>query len=481
VTRDPADTLGRQGSISLGENGIRDVQARIGWGEVDRNFRLTADTRGDDGLSGANGQNSVSRVNFRSDFLPNGTDELQLRLGGLNIGSGTGLSNNPGNPFRDFAFDSSYVQLDWRRSLGTGADLALQLSHSQEAYKDEFPFALRLLSPVFSVNDIYTVRADGRASSDVVMAQYTWRPGSTTRAVFGSELRTEYVESGGLYNTTDAFKTSFGRLFGNLEWRAAPNWLINAGAMAERHSVSGDTLAPRLMANWHAATGHTWRVGVSKAFRPPSTFEDFADIRFIWNGRELSSSTRSSGDLRSEQVLSREVSYLGDFPDLQLNLNARLFREEVTNFIRFVKEVTPNDYGNKENFVIRGLEYQLKLQPWVGARFLLNQSFTDISSQYKGIGTAAPQLGSSIAYFQRLAGNLDLSLMHTHNKPASLVADSKPQTIRRTDLRLAKGFHWGSHRGEIALVVQNLGSTYPDYREGVLFEKQAFITLRLDN
>ena len=32
VTRDLADTLGSQGSISLGDNGIRDVQAGLGWG-----------------------------------------------------------------------------------------------------------------------------------------------------------------------------------------------------------------------------------------------------------------------------------------------------------------------------------------------------------------------------------------------------------------------------------------------------------------
>jgi iron complex outermembrane receptor protein len=474
VTRDPGDTLGTKGSITLGENGIRDAMASFGWRGFETNFRLTADTRGDDGLKGANGQNNVSRVNFRSDYHPNGRDELQFRVGGLNIDSGTGLIGNVQNPIRDFSFDSNYLQVDWRRSLSADADLAMQLSHSQEAFKDEFPFAL-------SASDIYTVRASGQASSDAVSGQYTWRQSPSIRAVLGTEIRIEHVESSGLYNTTSAYETNFIRLFGNLEWRAAPSWLVNAGAMAESHSVSGDTLAPRLMVNWQTAPGQTWRFGVSQAFRPPSAFEDFADIRFIWKGQVLGAPVRSSGNLRPEEVVSREISYLGDFPDLRLNLNVRLYREAVTDFIRLMDDVKPADYGNKENFVIRGLEYQMKWQPWNGLRVVLNQSFTDSSSKYKGIGTAAPELGSSIAFFQKLPGNLDLSLMHTHNKPASLVDDSDPLPVRRTDVRLAKGLRWGNRRGEIALVVQNLGSAYPDFKRNFLFDRQAFITLRLDN
>jgi iron complex outermembrane receptor protein len=87
-------------------------------------------------------------------------------------------------------------------------------------------------------------------------------------------------------------------------------------------------------------------------------------------------------------------------------------------------------------------------------------------------------LGNFVAYFQKLPGRIDLSLMHTSNGAASLLADD-PRSISRTDLRLAKGVRWGNYRGEISLVVQNLGSPYPDYKRNYLFERQAFVTLRL--
>jgi iron complex outermembrane receptor protein len=487
VTRDPADTLGPQGSVTVGNNGIRDAQARFGWHGFDTNFRLTADTRGDDGLQGANGQNNVSRVNFRSDFHPNGTDEIQFRFGGLNIDSGKGTEGQVGSPWHDYSFDSNYLQLDWRRSLSADSDVSVRLSHSQEAYKDEFPYAMTNLSAVYySPSDIYTVRANGQSSSDEVSVQYTVRLGSSLRSVVGAELRNERVRSLGLYNTDATFVTNFSRVFGNMEWRASDKVLVNAGAMAEQDSVSGGTLAPRLMVNWQVAPGQTWRAGASKAFRPPSNYEDFANVHYIWNdprGGPFSQDitfVQGPGNLKPEEVLATDISYLGDFPLWRLNLNARLFREDITGFIRQVPGAKARTYANNEDFAINGFEYQLKWQPWQGGQVVFNQTFTDIGSRYNGTETAAPQLGSAIAFFQKLPSNLDLSLMHTDNHAASLVSD-EPVAIRRTDLRLAKGLQWGSHRGEIALVVQNLGSAYPDFKRNFLFERQAFVTLRLDN
>lgn len=52
VTRHSADTLGSQGTLVVGDNGVHDLQARIGWGDTRGTWRLTASRRGDDGLDG---------------------------------------------------------------------------------------------------------------------------------------------------------------------------------------------------------------------------------------------------------------------------------------------------------------------------------------------------------------------------------------------------------------------------------------------
>jgi len=488
VTRDTADTLGVQGAVTVGDNGIRDTLARLGWGDGTGTYRLTADTRADDGLQGANGQNRVSRINFRSDIRPNGVDEIQVRLGAMNIDSGKGKDGVIGNPRHDFSFDSSYAQVDWRRSLGEDADLALKLSHSQETYKDEFPFQMRNISPYYSVNDIYTVRASGESSSDDVSLQYTWRQSPALRLVVGGEFRSESVRSYSAYNTDAALVTDFYRLFGNLEWRATPTVLVNAGAMAEKASYSDASLAPRLMINWHATSAQTWRAGISKAFRPPSTYENFANVHYRWTDANplLSfdqTSLRGPGNLLSEEVVSREIGYLGEFPDLGLNLDVRVFREEISNFIRQVNGGTARTYANDESFVIKGLEYQAKWQPWQGSQFILNQTYTDITSVNPGSALAAPQLATSLSYFQTLPGQMNLTLTHTESSKSTSFGgnDKDAQASQRTDLRLAKALRWGTHRGEIALVVQNLGAPYMDYKKEFSFHRQAFVTLRLDD
>ncbi|MDR3369620.1 TonB-dependent receptor domain-containing protein [Rhodoferax sp.] len=482
VTRDTADTLGPQGAVTVGENGVRDTQARIGWGSLGQTLRLTADTRADDGLKGADGQNRVSRVNFRSDLRPNGVDEVQVRLGAMSIDSGKGLLGNVNNPWRDFSFDSSYAQVDWRRTLGQDADLALSLSHSQETYRDSFPFLLQNLSSYFSPNDIYTVSADGKASSDAMSLQYTWRASPTVRTVLGGEFRSERVQSPGLYNTDATFVTDFTRLFGNVEWRATPTLLINAGAMAERDSVSGDTLSPRLMANWHMTDGQTLRVGVSKAVRPPSTYENFANIQFIYQGNRLGWATYATGNLQPEKVLSREIGYLGEFPHAGISLDARAFHEQVDQPILHVNSVSPSDYVNDAGFAIHGIECQLKWQPWQGGQLILNQAYTRIDAPHLVTTLASPRQATTVAYMQQLPGQMDLTLIHGAVGGAnSYVSEENTVPMTRTDLRLAKALHWGTHRGEIALVVQNLGSPYADYRSIFLFQRQAFVTLRLDD
>ncbi len=492
ITRHTIDTLGGQGALAFGENGVRDAQARIGWGDQRGTFRLNVDRRGDAGLSGANGQNQVNRVNFRADLIPTSGDELQVRVGGFTINSGKGFAGDIGDSLRSTGFDSSFAQLDYKRSLNADEDVALQLSHSQESYRDQFPYALQNLSPYYGVNDIYVVNASGQAGSDVLTLQHSLRRSAALRLVWGGEFRSEQVQSKGFYNTDSAFVTEFTRLFGNVEWRIAKDWLLNAGGMFEHSSVTGDSLSPRVMLNWHLAEGQTLRAGVSQAYRPPSTFEQFANLRYVWQapppfGFDLPY-VISSGRLHPESVVAKEIGYLGDFPQWKMSLDVRAFQEQVNGYIRQQNKSTPADYANEEDFPIQGFEYQLKWRPWTGAQLIFNQSYIDIRAHLTppyltGTPFAAPKLASSIALFQKLPGSLDLTLIHQDNDTATLTGSGHGSKVAmtRTDLRLSKSMRWGTKRGEVALVLQNLGLPYQDFSPAFMFQRQAFVTLRLEN
>ena len=517
VTRHTVDTLGLQASVSGGENGIQDSQAAIGWGEQDASYRITVDRRADSGLSGSNGNNQIDRANFRADLRTAANDEVQLRAGGLTINAGKGFADtNNHPPLREVVLDSAYAQLDWRRSLGEDADLAFNLSHTQDSLQDSYPYSLvdyknlvaaypnypipeliQLKNRVASMADTVAIESSGRSINDSVSFQHTFRQGVGLRVVWGAEFRREQVISKPLYNTDTPLVTDFTRLFGNAEWRIRQDLVLNAGAMAEHSSDSGDSLAPRVMLNWHVTEGQTLRAGVSKAFRPASTFEKYSDIRYQSNGQLIRITALATGNVQPESLVTRELGYLGDFPKWGLNLDLRVFHEQISGFVLHQNYKFPNDasllpvdvwdYSNGENFAIKGLEYQLKWRPWRGAQLIFNQAYTDIGAVELDKVLAAPNLASTLMFFQKLPGGLDLSLMHQRSEAVlpqgqrieSYLAGKLPMT--RTDVRLAMPLRFGVNRGEVALVVQNLGQPTIDFSPEFTFQRRAFVTLRIDN
>jgi iron complex outermembrane recepter protein len=480
VTMDSADTVGSQLRLSRGSDGIQDTGARIGGALANATYRLSLDRRADDGLEGAYGQNQIDRVGFRADLRFNARDEVQLRAGTTAINANKGFQGNIDAPARATRYGTGFVQLDWRRGLDAEQDLALSYSHSEESYQDKFPYSLAFLG----INSSIDVDTTGRAGTDNLSLQHTWRQSTDFRLAWGVELRREQVTSRPIYNTDAALVTDFARLFANGEWRPAKDLVLNVGAMAERSSVSGVSIAPRSMLNWHFAEGQTLRAGVSRAFRPASAFEESADMRYYWNGQLLRITTQASGQLQPESLNSSELGYYGTFSALKLQLDVRVFRERIGNFILQANASVPRDYVNLADSVIRGFEYELKWQPWTGGHFRLTQA-NIVSDQIlpleDGPSMVAPKLASTLTYVQQLPHGLDLSVSHQDGSRMALPGAglSNLSAVSRTDLRLAGPLRFGAARGELALVVQNLRGSYPDYAPSFAFQRRAFVTFQI--
>lgn len=489
VTRDPVDTLGVRVNVANGENGVRDVQASVGWAMEAGHFRLGVDKRGDDGLAGANGKNGVGRVNLRADLRPSQVDELQLRVGGVGIESGTGFAGDVGRPERTRQMTNNFLQVDWKRNLGVTADLAFSYAHTDETYQDSFFYALP--APFNGI----MVDSSGRASTDTVSAQHTLRMNQDLRLVYGFELRQEQVFSKPLYATDSAQQNNFTRWFGNVEWRLAQDLLLNAGGLLERSSRSGESFAPRVMLNWHAAEGQTLRAGISKAYRPPSTYESASNVRFVANGVLLQINSLATGGAQPESVIAREIGYLGEFQSLGLSVDLRGFHERIGGFIRSQLYTLPpgtqllvnqaglaqtTDYVNSEDFSIRGVEYQLKWRPWSGAQLVFNQAMTAIDSLNPPDAAAAPQSATTLMWMQKLPGGVDFSLMHHERSLSKLQATSQEFSMSRTDVRLGLPLRFGQQRADLAVVVQNLGAPYQDFDRTFQFRRRAFVTLQME-
>lgn len=486
VTRDPAETAGLRAQLATGNNRIGDAGASVGAVLDGLSYRLSLDQRADAGLQGANDHNQVNRVNLRSDIRISAVDTVELRLGRLSIDAGTGLVGRADSPLRDIGAVSNHLQADWRRVLDAEADLLVSLSHSNESYRDRFAFDLRPLG----IPDSLFLDFGGGASMDSLNLQHTLRLAPALRAVWGLEWRREQTTSRPLYNTDAALVTEFQRLFGNLEWQLRPGLLLNAGVLLEHQAGVGDSLAPRVMLNWQPAAGHTLRAGLSRGYRPASTFEQRSEVRYYYSNpllnidRQLLSTTfLGTGQVQPEAILARELGYLAQLPQWGLALDVRLFKEQVDGFIsQHTDSRGVKFYSNGEAFAMEGLEYQLAWQPWAGARFSLGQSFAHNNAADVDVTNAAADRASTLTLLQQLPWGFDASLLHQQGSSKRLPDSGSVdmRTLSRTDLRLARSWRTGGHLAELALVLQNLEGPYPDYAVRAQFQSRAFVTLRLD-
>jgi iron complex outermembrane receptor protein len=489
VTRDTANTVGTSVHVAGGDNGIQDTLVRLGWGTSQSGYRLTVDQRADGGLSGAAGADRVNRVNFRWDVQATPGDRMEVRLGQSVIASAVGFAGADDIGLRTRWISTSFAQLDWQRVLSADVDIALQASHMEEWVQDRVP------------NTTYTdivMDFSGRANIDAVSLQQNMRVNPDLRVVMGGELRRESLVSRAMYDTDAALNTDFYRFFGNAEWHLAPSVVFNAGGMWERHSVSGDTFSPRTMLNWHVSPGQTLRFGVSRAYRPPSTFENSSNQ--VYRSAQLAAAGfpngefvnfRSRGGLRPESINAQEIGYLGNFDPLHVALDVRLFNEDITDVIKERKEA--NDYtkyyvntlgasyevGRVQTILnIHGLEYQLKWRPWEGGQFAWSQLFIDNGQ----LDPRSRFSSASLMFSQKFAADLSLSVMGSHSDAIpEMPGEGVPgPAVDRWDLRVAKGLRLGAHKGELSFTIQNLGPDYPDFLPTFYFRRQAFVALKLD-
>lgn len=462
VTRAPADTPALRVGLVRGSGDVMDQSASVGQASAQGAWRLSVDGQGDEGLQGANGRWRLERANLRMDRWLGGGDELQVRTGALRIASGKGEVGSL--EMRPTRFDNAYLQVDWHHSVSADQDWVVQASVTREGYIDRITAV-----PGWDIN------FDGQSQTHNISLTHTLRASPALRWAWGGEWRSERQDSPAFFGPDTPQRTDFARLFAHAEWHLDAQWLLNAGALAEHSSQSGDSLAPRLMLSWQPASGHTLRAGVSRAQRPPSRFEAAAQLNYPGL-----ISIVPSGRVQPERLIASELGYRRDTPTLALDL--RVFHEQIDGFIRQLNASDPRDYVNDEDFAVRGAEYQLHWQPWAGARLIWSQTYTEIGSQRDKTGTrwAAPNLASALVWMQRLPGAVDLSVSHQDSGTTTLLGSGMGSRVAstRTDLRLAKRLHWGRQRAELAWVLQNGGSALPDYDPAWRLPRRSFISLQ---
>ena len=488
ITRHAADTLGQQASLSVGSGGVRDLQARVGWGQPGSSYRLSAGRREDNGYANAHDHWRLMQTHFRADIVTGVGDELLIEAGLIQSDADDGVAGNANNPLRTVRWRDWYLHGRWQRQLSADEALKWSVTLEEERIAD---------AAVFTPLPAITLDFGGRGRRFNLEGQHQVGLGEGLRLVWGAGYKQDEALSQPLYALSTPVVAREWRLFGNLEWRWSTAWLLNAGLFVGRHNWTGTYTAPRLMVNHHLDADHTLRAGVTRSVRSPTLFELAGDVRYFLGGVQIARTTDATGGARPEALSSQELGYFGHFRDQRLTLDVRAYRERLRDLLEQTVYAHPLplpppfgtgnafDYTNKPGLLTSGLEYQVRWSPAEGTELWFNQNLMRYRWANPAVtGHQGPSRQSTVGWFQKLPANTDFGVLWHHMTAMTWrgVDNTLPSTTR-LDLRLARVFRWGGTKAEAALTVQSVGGAKAEYLPVLRYqlERRAFVSLRLEH
>ena len=497
ITRHSTQATGTFARANVGNTDIRDAYLRYGSTHDDLGYRLTLGYTHDDGFAERHDSHQVRMANFRSDYQPALTDNLEFQLG-FNAGE-MGVDSETLNATDEKNNRNHFAQLRWQHEVSAEENFSLQFYYNSEDSSQTYDVTVPVLGRVVADNSYTANRIDLEAQH---IKQFSW----DKRIVWGAGIRRDSATAPGHFGSNETLYNNLYRLFGNLEVHLSRKLLINAGAMWEHTDLSGTDLAPRLSFNYLINPVHSLRLTASRASRTPTLTESKANFRVPIYGSTLpwipstpadfvSTLWKGNPELESETITSYELGYMISLPQKGFNLDIKLFHDELKGLIyldeSFVAD--PTDYydgryeiaGNYGDASVKGVETAINYQPLRDTRFILSYSYTDLESTLPNIlpdtgNSTAPEQILSFLAMQKILSRINGSLAYYYvSESNGLGSGDAIPAISRLDLRLGLEFRGRRMHGELAAIVQNAlnGSEYLDWRQDNLFERRQYISL----
>lgn len=482
VTKDAAQVPGSHLSLQAGQQDMAGATYRYGGGKDDLRYRLTVSDQRRDRFDAQTEKTTTRHLDLRMDYRLSVSDELTATFA---LSRGDWRQGQPANeslvdPLRRIDIGTEHFQIRFRRVLDAENEWSLQYYHTRNRKEDDFvtatPFGL------VPVDFGHTQWRD-----DIEFQRIT-KASDRVRLVWGAEARREGVKAPGYFYNQDADTGALYRVFGNAEWRPAPDWIVNAGALAEHHYLSGFDVSPRLAVNFLAAADHTLRASITQAYRSPTFFEEDGDQRFFTVSGDLVDRVFApSDDLLAERILSREIGYVGHIRSLNLHLDVRLFDDDISRMVGTL-DIDPDPGAklfqsiNEHRADIRGAELQIRWAPRQWLDLIVGYARVNIEATDDDIAASAPENNLSALGIFKLGRGWEASVaMYKLGGMYWLGDGDVTEAYTRVDARLARRWKVQGRPVEMALVGQNLdGEPYEEFRDENLFDRRAYLSLMVD-
>jgi iron complex outermembrane receptor protein len=311
--------------------------------------------------------------------------------------------------------------------------------------------------------------------------------------------------------------------FANAAWQVTPDWLLNLGGMLEKHYYTDWLFSPRVAANWRVAPNQTLRFSMGRGYRAPTILNAEArEMIYFQDGSLADVELWQYETPDPEEMNFREIGYMAHFPEQNLSIDARIFREDYDNYIddnsgrlNATRDVftmrysnikipvpptvpdVPNlgtYWGRQRNTLFynmggartEGGEIQFDWRHPLLGRFLVSYAAIDVQPDKEtelmeqDFASSVSRNNVSLLWSKALTDRLTLNVGHYRVDYLFWLNDGDDQPpYFRTDLKLAWRLGNRGSEDEVALTVQNMGNEYYEFRnEEYLVEERVFLTLR---
>lgn len=509
ITQEAKSARGSYARVQAGQGNYRRAVVRQGEKLGDLDLRLTFEHQSDDGLDDVTRKNGnfssikddklSNKLSLRGDWRTGVNDYVQF-LGGFNSGTrGAGYNETTTNT-SDYttspAFDTRnwrhFEQIKWRHINSTDNELQLQLYHEYTDTSSTYR-TLPINIPPLAV---FEVNGDILSERYALELEHRFRLSDSMRMVWGGETRFDQVTAPGYFNSDEPLYNHMYRGFAHTEWQPADNYLVNLGAMLEHNDIAGTHLSPRLAINRRLSSDHAMRISATRAYRTPALLEEYADYRATVVGNEAyyAQLWKSEGDLRSEQITSYELGWMGNLGGSHTQYDFKLFKEQIRDVIShpiwrsYTSSPTsiPNNaiyFFNRDRADLEGAELQLKSITADETLFSFSYSYV------RATGTVTDRLNPE--EFELASSNVPthtFSWLVEHpfdnNWRGSLafyhvdhIAFWSETSVSTADVRLARRFKHGENEGELAIVARDITGNYYDYHDERMINPRAYLSL----
>ena len=483
ITRHSALDKGKKFKLNEGVNGRSEQYFRLGDSSGQFDYRLSINTRKDDGFTKRYDSKKLAVANFRGDYQATNKDILSFTL-----------SHNEGD-YQEDASDGLNDSMPEHVKYVSRTSFAGKWTHN---FSDKDIFALNYYQQKFDENNGYL----GNFTSEGY--GYVYINGGFTTNRKNLELTyTKYAESyslvmGSLYRIDNTVAPQYlyqvdkdihtKQYFINTEIRINKNNIFNAGVLYDDNHTGGKTTSPRISFNHQINKDHTLRISYAEASRSPYAMEEYTNrVIYVPDFSSYVDMWKDKSDLNPERVKTADVGYIASLNNYATEIDMRIYKTNLSQIIIHDWSVG-GGFNQGGDFDITGFESSISHNFSNRTKAVLNYARTKITAGNIVYGkasdyeTGAPEDSGSLLIMHNFNISLKGSLGYYYTgRYQQLCCETQQQDPRRRlDLVLSKSFKWGGYNTNIKFVLQNATNEKVKTRLYNNYHRQGYISLSMD-